>query len=61
MKRQVLCSVVLCLLAVAGISAQGPALLNGIRDTAACRKWVDRQMEGRAVVYLYSSAGRYSV
>lgn len=45
MKRQVLCSVVLCLLAVAGISAQGPALLNGIRDTAACRKWVDRQME----------------
>lgn len=45
MNRHVLCSVLMCLLAVTGVSAQEPSLLNGIRDTAACRKWVDRQME----------------
>lgn len=45
MKRLILCSVVLCVLAVTGSFAQGPALLGGIRDTVACRKWVDRQME----------------
>ena len=65
MKRQLLC-LVLGLLATFSLHARQPSVLEAVGDTAACRRWVDAQMEKMTLkqkigqLFIYTAPPEYT-
>lgn len=65
MKRQLLC-LVLGLLATFSLHARQPSVLEALGDTAACRRWVDAQMEKMTLkqkigqLFIYTAPPEYT-